>query len=148
MTSHPNVLIMSDQEQHWSHLPAELHRPGTDWLLGRGMAFEQHHAVTVPCGPSRSTIYTGQHTQHTKVLTNPSCHGSAGMASSVPTLGTMLRAAGYYTAYKGKWHVSVIEPPTGSQPTRSTRSRSSGSLSSPVTAIQSGLRGTGSVRIR
>jgi arylsulfatase len=104
------LLIMSDQEQHWSHVPAELARPGMDWLLERGVAFDQHHVVTVPCGPSRSTIYTGQHTQHTKVLTNPGIGGSGGMSSSTPTIGGMLREVGYYTAYKGKWHVSVIEP--------------------------------------
>jgi arylsulfatase len=28
------------------------------------------------------------------------------MSTEIPTLGDMLRAAGYYTAYKGKWHLT------------------------------------------
>lgn len=109
----PNILlILSDQEQHPSLLPAELERPGFEWLLAHGTSFTRHHVVTLACGPSRSVIYTGQHTPHTGVMTNPGSGGRPGMSASVPTIGTMLREHGYYTAYKGKWHVSVIEQPT------------------------------------
>jgi arylsulfatase len=108
----PNILlVMSDQEQHWSLMPDGLTRPGLEWLLERGVGFSAHHVVTLPCGPSRSTIYTGRHTPHTKVVTNPSRSRFPGMSAQVPTIGTMLREHGYYTAYKGKWHVSVIDPP-------------------------------------
>ena len=112
-TRPPNVLlIMSDQEQHWSSLPSAMSRPGLDWLLTRGTGFTRHHVVTLPCGPSRSVIYTGQHTPHTKVLGNPNRARGIGLSPTLPTLGSMLREQGYYTAYKGKWHVSVIDPPT------------------------------------
>lgn len=108
----PNILlILSDQEQHWSLLPASLQRPGLEWLLEHGTGFTAHHVVTLPCGPSRATIYTGQHTTHTGVITNPGSHGHPGLSPHIPTIGTMLREHGYHTAYKGKWHVSVIEPP-------------------------------------
>lgn len=108
----PNILlIMSDQEQHWSLLPSGLSRPGLGWLLERGVGFGAHHVVTLPCGPSRSTIYTGRHTPHTKVVSNPSRAQGIGLSPQLATLGWMLREQGYYTAYKGKWHVSVIDPP-------------------------------------
>lgn len=106
----PNILmILSDQEQHPSLLPPGLPRPALEWLLERGVLFDRHHVVTLPCGPSRSTIYTGLHTPHTGVVENPSPR-SPGMSSQVPTIGTILRENGYYTAYKGKWHVSVVPP--------------------------------------
>jgi len=35
------------------------------------------------------------------------------LPAGFPTLGTMLRAQGYYTAYKGKWHLSVINQKLG-----------------------------------
>lgn len=108
----PNILfIMSDQEQTWSLLPQELGRPGFDRLMRRGTGFSRHHVVAVPCGPSRSVIYTGQHTAHTGLHTNPNRASGAAMSSDVPTIGSMLREHGYYTAYKGKWHLSSIEPP-------------------------------------
>jgi arylsulfatase len=108
----PNILfIMSDQEQIWNLLPEGLTRAGLDSLLARGTAFTRHHVVAVPCGPSRSVIYTGQHTAHTGLHTNPSRQSGAAMSSSVPTIGGMLRDHGYYTAYKGKWHLSNVEEP-------------------------------------
>jgi arylsulfatase A-like enzyme len=108
----PNILfIMSDQEQTWDLLPQGLTRPGLDSLLERGTGFLRHHVVAVPCGPSRSVIYTGQHTARTGLHTNPSRQSGAAMSSSVPTIGGLLREHGYYTAYKGKWHLSNVEPP-------------------------------------
>ena len=35
------------------------------------------------------------------------------LRAGFPTLGTMLREQGYYTAYKGKWHLSVINQKIG-----------------------------------
>lgn len=108
----PNILlILSDQEQHWDHLPPAMQRPGLERLRERGTSFANHHVVTVPCGPSRSTIYTGQHTRFTGVHSNPGRGRAAGMSTDISTVGHLLREHGYYTAYKGKWHVSVIDAP-------------------------------------
>lgn len=103
----PNILlIVTDQERQ--DLPAALPLPGHDWLAEHGRRFMQHHVHTTPCSPSRSTIYTGQHTQHTGVIANigapPFCH----LSPHIPTAGTLLRELGYHTAYKGKWHLSHI----------------------------------------
>lgn len=110
MVRRPNiVLITTDQEQHWSLLPPGLRLEAHERLLAAGTGFTRYHVVTTPCGPSRSTIYTGRHTKHTGVVANPSPQGSS-LATSVATLGHMLRDVGYYTAYKGKWHLSMIDP--------------------------------------
>jgi len=105
----PNILfICTDQERCWLDLPKDLPLPAHEWLLERGTAFENYHVNTSPCGPSRSVIYTGQHTQHTGVYKNPNSPPYPQLPPSIPTIGHMLREAGYYTTYKGKWHLSNI----------------------------------------
>ena len=108
----PNILLITtDQEQHWDLLPPGLSRPGIESLLETGVAFGAHHVVALPCGPSRSTIYTGRHIWDTKVWWNPGGERAPGLVPSVPTWGAGLRDLGYHTAYKGKWHVSWIPRP-------------------------------------
>ncbi len=77
-------------------------------LLAEGTGFEKYHVNVSPCGPSRSVIYTGQHTQHTGIYVNPNTPPRPELSPEIPTIGHMLRDQGYYTAYKGKWHLSNI----------------------------------------
>jgi len=104
----PNILlILSDQERHWDDLPEGMERRALDWLRERGTSFTHHHAHTTPCSPSRSTIYFGQHTQHTRMTANLDAPPTfPQLAPGMPSIGHLLRAQGYYTAYKGKWHLS------------------------------------------
>ena len=100
-----NILfIVTDQER--ARLPAALPLPGHDRLKARATVFDNHFVHTAPCGPSRSTIYTGQHTQHTGVYLNPNSAPYPELPPEIPTIGHMLRQAGYRTAYKGKWHLT------------------------------------------
>jgi arylsulfatase A-like enzyme len=104
----PNILfIVTDQQRHWLDLPSEVPLPGHQWLLERGRGFHQHHVHTTPCSPSRSNIYCGLHTQQTRMVSN---HGAPPYPELAPvkTIGHLLREQGYYTAYKGKWHLSHI----------------------------------------
>ena len=48
-------------------------------------------------------LYTGRHIQQTKMFDNTNFPWIASMSTDLPTVGDMLREAGYYTAYKGKW---------------------------------------------
>jgi arylsulfatase len=50
--------------------------------------------------------YTGQHIQQTRMFDNTNFPWIQSMSTDIPTLGDMLRQAGYYTAYKGKWHLT------------------------------------------
>lgn len=106
------LLLVSDQERAWPDLPAGLGLDAHEWLLERGTGFTNFNMHTTPCSPARSTIYCGQHTQLTRVTTNLGAPPFPVMAD-IPTIGHMLRAQGYYTAYKGKWHLSKVpEDPT------------------------------------
>ncbi len=103
----PNILmIMSDQERGWADLPAGLGLNAHEWLMARGMHFNNFNVNTTPCSPSRSNIYTGLHTQITRMTTNVGAPPFPELSKSTQTIGHLLRKQGYYTAYKGKWHLT------------------------------------------
>jgi arylsulfatase len=104
-----NVLfILTDQERHFrsGELPADYRLPAHERLARRGTVFENHQINSCVCAPSRSVLYTGRHIQHTKMFDNTNFPWISSMSTEVPTLGDMLRDAGYYTAYNGKWHLT------------------------------------------
>lgn len=72
-----------------------------------GVSFDNHQICSNVCSPSRSVIYTGRHIQHTGVFDNVNTPWQRSMSEKVPTLGHLLREAGYYTAFKGKWHLAT-----------------------------------------
>jgi arylsulfatase len=105
----PNVLfIMSDQERNFTHLPDDIDLPAHDYLRKYGVAFEQYYVNTSPCSPSRSVIYSGQHTMNTGVTANLHTPPYPQFDQKMKTLGHYLQEQGYYTAYKGKWHLSDV----------------------------------------
>ena len=106
----PNILlIVTDQQRAHRDLPSAISLPGHERLLKRGVSVGNFHVNTTPCSPSRSVLFTGQHTQHTHITANLGLPPFRELSPSIPTLGHMLREQGYLTAYKGKWHLSHIE---------------------------------------
>ncbi len=104
-----NILfILTDQERYFdpSELPPRYALPGRERLQRRGMTFTNHQINSAVCTSSRSVIYTGQHIQHTKLFDNLDFPWSNTLDPKLGTLGDMLGEAGYYAAYKGKWHLS------------------------------------------
>ena len=60
MTTQPNILmIVTDQEYAHQPMPAGYVLPNRDRLYARGVTFDNHHATTTVCTPSRSVMYTG-----------------------------------------------------------------------------------------
>ena len=110
----PNILfIVTDQERSWLDLPTEIDLPAHEYLLTQGTGFENYYVNTSPCSPSRSVIYTGRQTPDTGMTVNHGAPPFPELNQSLPTLGHYLRNEGYYTAYKGKWHLSHIESAPG-----------------------------------
>lgn len=104
----PNILlIVSDQERGWDDLPNNLGLSAHDWLRERGTSFSNYNVHTTPCSPSRACLYTGLHTQINGMTSNIGAPPFPKLAP-VPTLGHLMREQGYYTAYKGKWHLSEV----------------------------------------
>jgi arylsulfatase A-like enzyme len=104
-----NILfILTDQERHFrpGELPRDYQLPAHERLARRGIVFENHRINSCVCTPSRSVLYTGQHIQHTKMFDNTNFPWISSMSTDLRTVGHLLRDAGYYTAYKGKWHLT------------------------------------------
>ncbi|MFO1323491.1 MAG: sulfatase-like hydrolase/transferase [Burkholderiales bacterium] len=104
-----NILfILTDQERFFrsAELPEGFRLPAHERLAKKGVVFENHQINSCVCTPSRSVLYTGRHIQHTRMFDNTNFPWISSMATDIPTLGHMLREAGYYTAYKGKWHLT------------------------------------------
>ncbi|HSF66089.1 MAG TPA: sulfatase-like hydrolase/transferase [Nitrospiraceae bacterium] len=104
-----NILfILTDQERFFrpSELPVAYSLPAHEQLMKQGTTFLNHRINSCVCTPSRSVLYTGQHIQHTRMFDNTNFPWIGSMSTEIRTMGTMLREAGYYTAYKGKWHLT------------------------------------------
>jgi arylsulfatase A-like enzyme len=100
-----NILfILTDQERYFDTWPFPV--PGREALRRDGITFTRHQIASCVCSPSRSTIYTGQHTQRTGVLDNAGVPWQTDMSTDIRTIGHMMHDAGYYAAYLGKWHLS------------------------------------------
>jgi arylsulfatase A-like enzyme len=104
-----NILfILTDQERFFrpGELPAGFSLPAHERLTKQGTTFVNHRINSCVCTPSRSVIYTGQHIQQTRMFDNTNFPWITSLAPDFRTVGDMLRDAGYYTAYKGKWHLT------------------------------------------
>ncbi len=104
-----NILfILVDQERFFrpGELPTGYRLPAHERLMKQGTTFVNHRINSCVCTPSRSVVYTGQHIQQTGMFDNTNFPWIESMSTEIPTLGHMLRDTGYYTAYKGKWHLT------------------------------------------
>jgi Sulfatase len=104
-----NILfILVDQERYFrpGELPADYSLPAHERLRTQGTTFVNHRINSCVCTPSRSVIYTGQHIQQTRMFDNTNLPWVESMSTDIRTIGDLLREAGYYTAYKGKWHLT------------------------------------------
>lgn len=113
-TARPDVIILLTDQQRGDAFgaagAADLRTPAMDALARRGVAFTRAFAPTPQCSPSRAALLTGRYPHRTGVMGNTGGRGQpAGMSPpldpSLPTLGRVFAAAGYETAYFGKWHL-------------------------------------------
>jgi arylsulfatase A-like enzyme len=103
---HNVLFILTDQERHFDEYPPGVQRPALQRLQAMGTTFTNHYNCSTVCTPSRSNILTGQHIVHTGMFDNANFPWQDDMSTEIPTMGDRMREAGYYTAYKGKWHLS------------------------------------------
>jgi arylsulfatase len=102
-----NILfVFTDQERFSRPRPPGLSLPGHERLERDGVTFANHHVGAVMCSSSRAILMTGLQTRDNGIFENLNVPWVPNLSTSVPTIGHMLRKAGYYTAYKGKWHLA------------------------------------------
>lgn len=114
-TRRPNLLfVFTDQERYAARWPAGLSLPAHERLARSGVTFHAHYCPAVMCTSSRAVLLTGLQTPDNRMFENTDVPWVTRLAPDIRTIGHMLRDAGYYTAYKGKWHLNdsfdVAEP--------------------------------------
>ncbi len=105
----PNILILCiDQWETHMDLPEDLRFPALERLESQGVSFDRQYCSNPICTPSRATMWTGMHANLTGVQENTNQAWIKELRHDIPTIGQMLRDQGYYTAFKGKWHLSWL----------------------------------------
>mgnify|MGYP000682494984 CR=1 FL=1 len=109
--SRPNfVLVITDDQRHDAFGLVQKEQgergrfpwfttPNMDRLAGQGMRFRNAFVVNALCSPSRANFLTGRYSHHNGVVNN-----HTPFPASNVTHASALKAAGYTTAYFGKWH--------------------------------------------
>ncbi|GIV62407.1 MAG: acetylglucosamine-6-sulfatase [Rhodothermaceae bacterium] len=103
------VFILSDDHRYdfmgfHEHAPDFLETPNMDRMAAEGAHLKNAFVTTSLCSPSRASILTGQYAHR---------HGIVDNSSPIPP-GTRffpadLQAAGYRTAFVGKWHMGEVD---------------------------------------
>jgi arylsulfatase A-like enzyme len=116
----PNVVFVYTDDQRWDALSvvqAEqgdkarfpwLKTPNMDRLAAEGFRFRNAFVVNSLCSPSRASFLTGQYGHFNGVVNNHTPFPAKNV-----THASLLKAAGYTTAYIGKWH---MDGQTGQRP--------------------------------
>lgn len=102
----PNVVFILSDDHRYDFMgcvkscPEFLETPNLDRLAARGSHLQNAFVTTSLCSPSRASILTGQYMHHHDVVDNQ---------HEIPPGTTFfpqhLQAAGYATAFVGKWHM-------------------------------------------
>lgn len=108
-STRPNIVIILTDDMGYGDLSSYGHplirTPNIDRLAAEGQRWTSFYASSPLCNPSRVALMTGRMPIR--------IHGGglnrwANMPAEEMTLGSMLGAAGYATAYIGKWGVSGL----------------------------------------
>ncbi len=111
MADRPNILIICiDQWDARMKLPDGIELPGLRRLTELGVTLDKHYCTVPICTPSRATMWTGLHAKRTPLWDNTNFAWIRDLPAGHPTIGSMMREQGYYTAFKGKWHLNAEVP--------------------------------------
>jgi arylsulfatase len=103
----PNILLITtDEERFHIPRPSGYTLPARERIAERGVTFERYYAASTLCTSARSVMYTGRHVPVTQMYDNDNMPYVRPLDPALGTVGTMLRAGGYYCTYQGKWHLS------------------------------------------
>ena len=104
MTPRPNVIwVFGDQHRAQAmgyRGDPNVRTPNVDALASRGVRFDAAVAGAPWCTPFRASLLTGRYPHHVGCTRTPSR-----LDPSHPTIAQPFVAAGYHTAYVGKWHL-------------------------------------------
>jgi len=100
----PNIVFILADDHRWDHFGFMGHpflrTPNLDRIAREGIVFENCFVTTSLCSPSRASFLTGQYAHNHGVVTNHTPWNNDNN-----TCLEYLKAAGYDTAFIGKWHM-------------------------------------------
>ncbi len=108
----PNILFLITDQQTIGALSCagnpDVKTPNLDRLAARGVRFTESYVANPLCVPSRAGLFSSRMPHELGIYGNTM---DAELATKgVPTMGELFQAAGYETAYAGKWHVHPAFP--------------------------------------
>lgn len=101
-----NIILLLSDDHRWDWLgflpeaPEFLETPNLDRLAREGVHLRNAFVSTSLCSPSRASILTGQYMHHHRVVDNQRPE-----PAGIRFFPEDLQAAGYETAFFGKWHM-------------------------------------------
>ncbi|MCW1923402.1 sulfatase [Luteolibacter arcticus] len=120
----PNIIVLLADDLGWHDLACTGHgqhrTPNLDRLAAAGMQFTDANAAAPICSASRAALLTGRSPARLKYEFVPKFETGrqkgpwplvtpdypTELPSDTPTVGNALKAAGYATAFAGKWHLN------------------------------------------
>lgn len=108
----PNFIFVITDDQRWDAMGVVqreqgakarfpwFESPAMDRLASEGVRFRNAFVPLSLCSPSRAAFLTGQYAHKNGIRKN-----MGGISPEHVTHATLLRSAGYQTAYFGKWHM-------------------------------------------
>ena len=101
----PNIIVYLSDQQRWDTMGCYGQKldvtPNLDRLAAGGALFNNAFTCQPLCGPARAALQTGLYATQTGVFRN-----NIALRPEADTIARRLRAAGYDTAYVGKWHLA------------------------------------------
>jgi len=111
----PNILLILTDQQQGAMLGCaghpRLRTPAMDRLAAEGSRFARAFCTSPQCSPSRASIMTGLYPHGHQVRSNipETSFGPPQLPPHLPSLGPLVRGAGYHAAYFGKWHLGAAD---------------------------------------
>jgi arylsulfatase A-like enzyme len=120
--SKPNIVFFLIDDMGWQdtgHMGSTYYdTPSIDRLAAQSVRFDHGYSAAANCAPSRAAIMSGQYAPRTGIYTvRKSDRGESEQRRLIPTentwdlendlvtLAESIKAAGYATAFMGKWHL-------------------------------------------
>ena len=108
----PNIVVILVDDMRWDEYGTAGHNfiqtPNIDRMAREGASFVNAFATTPLCSPSRASFLTGQY-PHTNGITDNTARNA--QSHQLNTFPKQLHAAGYTTAFIGKWHMGNDDSP-------------------------------------
>jgi len=112
VNAQPNILFVLVDDMRWDEYGkaghAYIKTPNIDRVAAEGIMFLNAFCATPLCSPSRANFLTGQYA-HTNGITDNTARDA--QSHQLPTFPRALDAAGYHTAFFGKWHMGNDDSP-------------------------------------